>query len=957
MAHVVRFFSLVCILAHCHVKALVYTQHRPQQPQCRATLYYSSSFAISDPGTATTTTYCHAETGFVPNTYQQPRQGVQALTEYSLWAIIANTASPSELNTQRPCTQQAKSMLCAGLHETPLFIMGPSNSEFECRCDEGFFQGNINGKRECFACEHDAFCPIHTNLQFKCPPNSHAIITSPDVHTKRSLQRLLGLAVEDAYCMADAGYVLRHAHPDISALVRATLTFDTVDFYTTTLCEPACFGRVLCGSVVLARSFHTLCAPGEFMQSDGGGSFLCTICPANSFCTGGVQYACKQLQYTYATGHSNATDCRCRAGTYLSVPNPTAATDCVAISSPDYYSTDCVASTDQTCGIQLACPRGSLCRDGFIVAQCAGGETMDAISRKCVACPLGFYCVDGVSVLQCPPGATTSLTRAIDATDCFCVSPFVAVTVTGTAQGFVCQMPTHDASNSSMPSATVRGGVYYADAHIAIDTRYSKLYVEHQAAGAVMHTVVVLNATSRGLVVYLFVNDTAGVRVVSSHLSLESTAVADALELFNSVLSVASVDFTEFSESGLMTLHILIMDTLQGLVYRGAMRIVINADAFELAVFSQEWTLLFEFGAEVFYTTLSVPVHYALVACQTRSSIHVAADPAVQNDEPGMYSYYDIVRMDLQQGSTTITTFKSATPFDRNKPPALQMDMTYEHVSLRDPAHVNDIICVHFVSWQPLSTGVGIAGAYTAKQRHVVMLSATMLVPYRALLRQTLVFAQHINGISLGIVKIDYRICAAGAWASAASFFQCVCLPGYQPRQDTAVPEATAGCIACSPREACYAARFAAENASKCEAGHRLLGSHCLRCSADEYCQHGQRHVCPANSWTENKLGSVDSTVCVCRPGFYAVAATNNTEFSCQMCSRPFYCTDSQQRLCPANSSTTTPKAMHAAQCECWPGFTLSDAVVATCFCTVLRDEFCLDWLRLRVYKGNGATL
>ena len=916
------FFSLVCTLAQWRVEALVYGQYSPLQPECRATLYYSSSFTVTDASAATTTTtYCRAETGLVLNTYQQSRQGVRAVTQYSLWAIIANTASATVLNTQRPCTEQAKSELCTGLHETPLFIVGQSNAEFECRCDEGFFERNTNGKRECFACENDAFCPMHTNTQFRCPPNSKAIppVAIPDVRVERGLQRLLGLTTEDAYCMADPGYVLQHAHTDISALVMATLTFETLDFYTTARCEPACFGRLLCDSTVLARSFHTVCAPGEFMHSDAGGPPLCTICPANSFCTGGVQYPCRHLQYTYTTGHSKAGDCRCKAGSYLSNPNHAVAGDCVAISSPDYYSTECVAPTDQTCGIQLACPPGSLCQNGFIVLQCFSGETMDATSKQCVACPLGFYCVDGVSVLQCPPGATTSLTRAIDATDCFCVPPFVAVPVTGTTQGFVCQMPARDAGNTSMPSATVRGRDYYADAHITIDARYSKLRVEHRAAGAIMHTVVVLNSTSRGLVVHLFVNDSAGVRVVSSHLSLESTTVSAALELFNSVLSVASVDFTEVSENGIMKLHILIVDTLQGLVYHGAMRVLIHAHTFELAVFSQEWTPLFEFGADIFYTTLSVPVHYALVACQTRSSLSVAADPAVQNDEPGMFQYYDIVRMDLQRATTTTTTFKTATLMDRDNPPALHMDTTYEHVFFRDPTHTNDIITMHFASWQPAKTGAEITPAHVDTQRHAVMLSPTMLVAYRDLLRGTLVLSQHTNGISLGIVKIEYKACASGAWASAASFFQCVCLPGYKLRENTAA----GGCIACSPRAPCYAAHFAAANASKCEAGYRLLNSHCLLCSADEYCQHGQRNACPAHSWTENVPGSVDSTACVCRPGYHAIAVSNNTQFSCQACARPFYCTDSQQRACPGNMSTTAAKATNAAQCKCWPGFTL----------------------------------
>jgi len=941
-------FSLLPAVAQGDVETQSYVQNRPQQAQCRASPYFQSSFAITDAGVATPTDYCHPETGLVPNTYQQPRQQVHAQTRYSLWAVLSPLSSTATPTMDSPCTQQAKANLCTKIHETPLFVVSPSNSEYECRCDEGYFKSDIGGNRECVACPDNAFCPLHTNRFFHCPSNSQLIVhsASSGAMVATGMQRLVDLGIEAAYCKAQQGYVLRHAHRDLTALILACLSADDVHFYTAAMCRKDCFRRVLCDYTPLETKFLTLCAPGEFSESEFPRQTIttfsqhgeCTICPVNSFCMGGVRYLCQALQYTVGVGHDSETACQCGAGSYKAPRNDdTTAAGCIKISTPDYYSRACLTPTDKTCGIRLPCPRESLCEDGILTVQCRGGEIMHHGLQKCVSCPVGFYCVDGVSMQQCPPGSTTSFTRSIDSTDCFCVVPFVATPVAGTAQGFVCQMTMLDLPNTTIQSISVNGGRSHEQTQLTVDAGYSKLRLEHRPAGAITHTIMVLNSSSSSIVVHLFVNDVAGVRIVSSNLTLVSTAVAETLQLFNTVLLVGSVDFTEAGETGAVTLLVMLMDTLQGLVYHGVLETRLHADTHHLSLYSQDWNQLFQFGNMVFYTTLSVPSHYSFAACQTRNSAVVAAEQLLLgtgNEDPLVDNHYDMIRFDLLRADITITSFKSAVPLDTQNPPVLSMDRTRQFISFRDPLVPNDIIRLDFATWQPSAsipaTLPSISPHTPHFQTHVsgvewdyntVMLLPSTLVAYKGLFHGASVLAQHTNGIVLEIVKLEFKTCLHGTQASADSFFQCVCRPGYKLEPAERKKQGDGACVECSLLESCVSEYAAASNASKCSAGYKLYRSHCVLCGANEYCFHGQGHACPLNSWTAGVKGAVDSLTCVCKPGYYRVAATNSAPVACQPCARPFYCSDSVQYECPQHMGTNVPKAHSYALCECQEGF------------------------------------
>ena len=104
----------------------------------------------------------------------------------------------------------------------------------------------------------------------------------------------------------------------------------------------------------------------------------------------------------------------------------------------------------------------------------------------------------------------------------------------------------------------------------------------------ITHTIVVLNSSSSSILVRLFVKDVTGVRIVYSNLTLVSTAIAETLQLFNTVLLVGSVDFTEAGETGAVTLLVMLMDTLQGLVYHGVLETRLHADTHHLSMYSQQ---------------------------------------------------------------------------------------------------------------------------------------------------------------------------------------------------------------------------------------------------------------------------------------------------------------------------------------------------------------------------------
>ena len=251
--------------------------------------------------------------------------------------------APQEISV---CKQQAISNLCRGVHETPLFVVGASNSEFECRCDEGFFKAATDNSAPCAKCPDGAFCPVFTNHHFRCPSN-----TKLDMPVATALlhgiQRLLSLHAGSSFCEADPGYRLRHAHADINALILAGRSWPTTEFYSSSVCHhPLCFQRILCDVVGSPLLFEEDMFPhGKFSVSSttSVSETSCEICPSDSFCIAGIRHFCKARQYTLAQGYFSEDDCKCLSRSYKTHDT---SDGCVDIVNHDYYSRECVSASD-----------------------------------------------------------------------------------------------------------------------------------------------------------------------------------------------------------------------------------------------------------------------------------------------------------------------------------------------------------------------------------------------------------------------------------------------------------------------------------------------------------------------------------------------------------------------------------------------------------------------------------
>ena len=375
-------------------------------------------------------------------------------------------------------------------------------------------------------------------------------------------------------------------------------------------------------------------------------------------------------------------------------------------------------------------------------------------------------------------------------------------------------------------------------------------------------------------------------------------------------------------------LSMFLIDTQQGLIYRGVMETSMDLQSHHLSLLSQEWNHMLVLGNQVFYTTLSVPDHFSVVVCQTRDSEIVATELAAMgmNISSDML-YYEITRLDVLSGSVVVRSFETLRVPYFTSPPILRLDIQRQNVFLYHPGNTTAIYGLHMHTWQPALDSVSIsknAEITVLKEgndgMHRVRISPTQIVLYRDLFRHTVVLFQHTNGVELGVARIDYARCPPGAWATAESFFECVCRPGHRPRDELLIRGAADGCVLCSALEVCDADAGRALNSSRCAAGYKLQIAVCVLCMADEYCQHSQGNACPANAGTLQARGASSPSECVCKPGYYRDMNATALDV-CTECSRPFFCTNSLVHSCNQNMSTNENRASSNSSCRCWPGF------------------------------------
>ena len=260
----------------------------------------------------------------------------------------------------------------------------------------------------------------------------------------------------------------------------------------------------------------------------------------------------------------------------------------------------------------------------------------------------------------------------------------------------------------------------------------------------------------------------------------------------------------------------LLMDTQQGFVYRGVYETVLHAQSNQLSAVAQGWNKMWHFTSRSFYTTLSVPSHFSVVACQaSRFEHNTTAD-----------NHYDMLKLDLLSGSVFSASFvvKNASPL-LQAGPTLHLDVEQTRVILYDPSLKTELYSLDLSTWLLPAAGTNantfpkphLGGWFDSKKSRV---SRTRLVTYRDLFNEPFMPFQDTNGISFGVLHVAYARYSAGAWASSNSFFRCVCRPGHRPRGENLAGGASdGGCVLCSPLEPCSTTLFSTENTTKCAPG------------------------------------------------------------------------------------------------------------------------------------------
>eukprot|EP00961_Rhodomonas_salina_P189457 2556073-Rhodomonas_salina.1 len=89
----------------------------------------------------------------------------------------------------------------------------------------------------------------------------------------------------------------------------------------------------------------------------------------------------------------------------------------------------------------------------------------------------------------------------------------------------------------------------------------------------------------------------------------------------------------------------------------------------------------------------------------------------------------------------------------------------------------------------------------------------------------------------------------------------------------------------------------------------------CVWCVQDAFCTGGTTDQCPDPNM-DSPAGADSATDCVCRAGFFQVAA------QCFQCPLGSFCPgDKMAYACPPLSNTTHLESKSSAECQCIPGF------------------------------------
>jgi len=420
----------------------------------------------------------------------------ESISETACFPVLPGSYAPLGSHTYYPCPS---GFYCPG--QTGFYLDFP--------CPIGTYSGSVTGlesENDCKPCEPGAYCPLASVEPVRCPEGTYNPAPSAPLQSNclpcpagwscplRGMVSYLNYTcVPGHYCPAGSNNVYAFPCPP------GTFTdeFDAIRSEDCTTCPAgsACLSGTggISGLQPVACAKGHYCPPGTQYATQypcPQGTFTsaanlereedCTICPAGSFCVGGLEHIgsvskpngkCATGHYCPAGTHST-TQFPCPKGTYTGKTNLTHIDECTPCDkghfcieaspspqpcAPGSFS-DITGETDplcQTCPAGYECALGTVdpfpCEPGYQSAQghecemCEGGHYCKThsttrnlmLAQRCVAgllchegvdvepqfanfsCPRAFYCPEAIpKAIECPVGTYNPHTGRGSLSDC-----------------------------------------------------------------------------------------------------------------------------------------------------------------------------------------------------------------------------------------------------------------------------------------------------------------------------------------------------------------------------------------------------------------------------------------------------------------------------------------------------------------------------------------------------------
>jgi hypothetical protein len=144
----------------------------------------------------------------------------------------------------------------------------------------------------------------------------------------------------------------------------------------------------------------------------------CEVCGEGKFCLGGNHAQQCTANSWSGPGAPGAQSCGCSKGWYeVSRTNPANGPDCGVCPANSYCAGGVPGATPAACPANTAAPAGS---GALSDCQCVAGYFGTA-SGGCQRCPLGLYCPGGDKTVACPSGTKSTSIGAASVDQCLCL--------------------------------------------------------------------------------------------------------------------------------------------------------------------------------------------------------------------------------------------------------------------------------------------------------------------------------------------------------------------------------------------------------------------------------------------------------------------------------------------------------------------------------------------------------